>query len=67
MVPRAHHHWLVDPELCSVEILELDEHGKYVPVVSATEGPVSVPGCPGLVLDVDALWRELEQAVAEGS
>lgn len=60
-------YWLVDPELRSVEILELDEHGKYVHVVSATEGIVSVPGCPGLVLDVDALWRELEQAVAEGS
>lgn len=60
-------YWLVDPELRSVEILELDGHGKYVHVVSATEGTVSVPGCPGLVLDVDALWRELEQAVAEGS
>lgn len=60
-------YWLVDPELRSVEILELDEHGKYVHVVSATEGTVSVPGCPGLLLDVDALWRELEQAVAEGS
>jgi Uma2 family endonuclease len=60
-------YWLVDPELRSVEILELDEHGKYVHVVSATDGTVSVPGCPGLVLDVDELWRELEQAVAEGS
>lgn len=60
-------YWLVDPELRSVEILELDEHGKYVHVVSATEGTVLVPGCPGLVLDVDALWRELEQAVAESS
>lgn len=58
-------YWLVDPELRSVEILELDEHGKYVHVVSATEGTVSVPGCPDLVLDVDELWRELEQAVAE--
>lgn len=60
-------YWLVDPELRSVEILELDEHRKYVHVVSATDGIVLVPGCPGLVLDVDALWRELEQAVAEGS
>jgi hypothetical protein len=50
-----------------VEILELDGHGKYVHVVSATEGTIAVPGCPGLVLDVDDLWRELEQAVAEGS
>jgi len=60
-------YWLVDPELRSVEILELDEHGKYVHVVSTTDGTVPVPGCPGLVLDVDELWRELEQAVAEGS
>ncbi len=49
-----------------MEILELDEQGKYVHVVSATEGVVQVPGCVGLVLDVDHLWRELEQAVAEG-
>jgi Uma2 family endonuclease len=60
-------YWLVDPELRSVEILELDEHGKYVHVVSATEGSIPVPGCPELVLDVDDLWRELEQAIAEGA
>lgn len=59
-------YWLVDPELRSVEMLELDAHGKYVHVVSATEGVVQVPGCAGLELDVDDLWRELEQAVAEG-
>lgn len=59
-------YWLVDPELRSVEILELDETGKYVHVVSVTEGVVSsVPGCAGLSLDVDDLWRELDQAIAE--
>ena len=39
-----------EPELAKLH--ELDEHGKYVHVVSATEGTVSVPGCPDLVLDV---------------
>lgn len=61
-------YWIVDPELRSLEILELDDVGRYVHVVNVTSGLVrAVPGCPGLQLDVDALWRELDEVVAEAS
>lgn len=59
-------YWLVDPELRSVEILELNEDRHYVHVVNATGGTVSeVPGCPGLQIPVDDLWCELDEAIAE--
>jgi Uma2 family endonuclease len=59
-------YWLVDPELRSLEVLELDDEHRYVHIVNATGGEVTaVPGCPGLVVDVDALWRELDEVIAE--
>jgi Uma2 family endonuclease len=57
----ARYCWLVDPMLRSVEILELDAHGRYVRVLACTSGTVEPPGTPGLVLDVDAMWAELER------
>jgi Uma2 family endonuclease len=53
------YYWLVDPALGTFEIFELAPAG-YTQVVAVTAGRIeSVPGCVGLVLDVDALWREL--------
>jgi len=52
-------YWLVDPALTSVEIFERDAAGRYARVAAVTEGRLEVPGCPGLVLDVDGLWAEL--------
>jgi Uma2 family endonuclease len=55
------YYWLVDATLGTVEIFELDA-GRYAKVVGVTGGTVTdVPGCPGLELDVDALWRELSK------
>lgn len=54
------YYWLLDPALGSFEIFERIEDGYYAKVVGATSGRVDpVPGCAGLVLDLDALWLEL--------
>jgi Uma2 family endonuclease len=55
------YYWLVDPALGSLEIFEL--RGKsYVRVLAATRGAIeTVPGCSGLALDLDDLWRELSR------
>jgi Uma2 family endonuclease len=58
-------YWLVDPELRSFEVWELGADGRYVRACSATSGKVErVPGCEGLVVDLDALWREVDRLLA---
>jgi Uma2 family endonuclease len=56
-------YWLIDPEARSLEILKLGEDSHYVHALDATEGSFDVPGCAGLTLDLDALWRELDEAI----
>lgn len=63
---RVRWYWIVDPALGSFEVFELTESGTYARVVAATEGSVPhVPGCEGLVLDLDALWSELERVAPQ--
>lgn len=52
-------YWLISPYSRTLEVLELDEDHRYVLVLAADEGSVTVPGCEGLVLDLDALWTEI--------
>jgi Uma2 family endonuclease len=55
-------YWLVDPELRTFEVLELDPHGRYAHTVSATDEILDkVPGCDGLTLDVTDLWAEADR------
>jgi Uma2 family endonuclease len=56
-------YWIVDPEARSLEILKLGEDGHYIHAVDAAEGTIEVPGCEGLMLDLDALWRDLDEAI----
>jgi len=62
------YYWIVDPELRSFEVWELGADRRYVRACSATGGTVSrVPGCEGLEVDVDALWREVDRLVQTGA
>ena len=53
---------IVDPRLRSIEVFELGRDGRYAVALAAGEGRVRVPGCPGLTLDLDALWEEVDEA-----
>ena len=55
-------YWIVDPALGSFEIFVLSDDRKYIKAVGVTSGEIDlVPNCPGLKVDVDELWRELER------
>ena len=54
-------YWLLDPQLRSLEILQLDSQGRYVHVLGASTGTLeTIPGCEGLTLDLDALWAAID-------
>lgn len=52
------HYWLVSPATRSVEMYELDPQGRYTRAAAASTKKLRAPGIDGLVLDLDALWRE---------
>lgn len=55
-------YWLLDPEARTFEIYELGASGRYERALGATDGELaSVPGCEGLVVDLDGLWAELDR------
>jgi Uma2 family endonuclease len=54
-------YWIVDPEARTIEFHERSQEGRYVHVLGASDGSVEVPACPGLVLDLDDLWRRVDE------
>jgi Uma2 family endonuclease len=57
--------WLLDPQLRTLEILELGSDERYTIALTASDGAHPVPGCDGLTVDLDALWAELDGALSD--
>jgi Uma2 family endonuclease len=54
-------YWLLDPQQRTLEIHEQGVDRGYVRRVQAASGSLDdVPGCPGLTLDLDAMWRRID-------
>jgi Uma2 family endonuclease len=53
---------IVDPQPRSFEVYELGRDGRYTVALTETHGRLHVPGCAGLVLNLDALWMEIDTA-----
>jgi len=56
------YYWIVDPLLHSLEVFELGRNRRYTVVLAASGGRVRIPGCQGLVVDLDALWNQVDEA-----
>ena len=53
-------YWLIDPQQQTVEIYEQEADRSYARRAQAGSGSLDVPGCPGLTLDVDAMWSKID-------
>lgn len=58
-------YWIVDPELRTFEVFELGPDGRYVHALGASAGAIDVPGCEALRIDLDGLWKAVDDAAAE--
>jgi Uma2 family endonuclease len=61
---KVRYYWILDPELRTLEILELGADGRYARALGASEGRVQIPGCEGLILDLDELWKEIDRLLS---
>ena len=54
-------YWLIDPQQRTVEIYEQGADRRYVRRVQSASGLLrDVPGCPGLTLDLNAMWSKID-------
>jgi Uma2 family endonuclease len=55
------YYWLIDPQQRTVEIYEHTPDHQYVRRVEHGDGLLhDIPGCPGLTLDLDAMWSKID-------
>lgn len=55
-------YWILDPQLRSLEILELVPPGRYLHALAASSGVLeTIPGCEGLQLSLDELWSAIDR------
>jgi Uma2 family endonuclease len=60
------YYWIIDPQLRTVEVYELEEARRYARALSATGGVLrEIPGCPDLVVDLDVLWADVSELEAD--
>ncbi len=58
--------WIIDPQLRSFELMELAPDGRYVHALSASTGILNaIPGCDGLTIDLDGLWRVVDDLLSQ--
>jgi Uma2 family endonuclease len=55
------YYWLVDPQARTFEVLELGSDGRYTVALSAADGAQPIPGCEGLVANLDDLWAAVDR------
>jgi Uma2 family endonuclease len=51
---------IIDPQRRSIEVYQ-ERSGRFAAALRSTHGRVRVPGCPGLSLDLDALWKLIDE------
>lgn len=55
-------YWILDPKPRTVEVFALRDDGTYALARTMSRGRHdSVPGCDGLVVDLDELWAEIDR------
>lgn len=55
------YYWILDPQLRTLEVLELQSDAHYRVVRACSRGRIRAPGCPGLMLNLDDLWAEIDE------
>jgi Uma2 family endonuclease len=56
------YYWILDPQLRTLEVLELEASAQYRVALARSRGKCRIPGCPGLLLNLDDLWAEIDDA-----
>ncbi len=62
------YYWILDPQLKSLEILELGPDRRYTHALGVSDGVLeTVPGCEGLTVDLGGLWAKIDDLQARSA